>query len=151
MMLLTRFLIRCRWQGFDTREQLRLHNRAVRAGHPSCAHEHQRHLGWLVVLALASFAGAPFVPAAPQPSRPAQLASASTTARSKRPAPEETDRWYTQAGHSIVQRSDKPYTLAFDGCRENEKHHVSCSYTDASGNTHWVYLPGLTWAAAVQK
>jgi hypothetical protein len=151
MMLLTRFLIRCRWQGFQTREQLRLHNRAERAGHPSCAHVHQRHLGWLVVLALAGFAGAPFVPAASQPSRPAQLASASTTTRSKRPAPVETDRWYTQAGHSIVNRTDKPLVPNFDSCRENEKQHVSCQYTDADGKAHWVYLPGLTWAQISKK
>jgi hypothetical protein len=151
MMLLTRFLIRCRWQGFQTREQLRLHNRAARLGHPSCAPEHSRHLGWLIVIALAGFAYAPFVPAAPQPSRPAQLGSASTTARSKRPAPEEADGWYTQAGHSVLNRSDKPFSLTFTACRENEKQHVSCQYSDASGNAHWVYLPGLTWAAAVQK
>ena len=151
MMLLTRFLVRCRWQGFQTREQLRLHNRAARLGHPSCAPEHSRHLGWLIVIALAGFAYAPFVPAAPQPSRPAQLASASTTARSKRPAPEETDRWYSQAGHAVLNRSDKPFSLTFTACRENEKQHVTCQYSDASGNAHWVYLPGLTWAAAVQK
>lgn len=151
MMLLTRFLVRCRWQGFQTREQLRLHNRHERAGSPSCAHEHQRHLGWLVVLMLAAFACAPFVPAASQPSRPAQLASASTPSRPKRPAPEETDRWYAQAGHSIVNRTDKPLLLTFDSCRENEKQHISCQFTDDSGNAHWVYLPGLTWAQVSKK
>ena len=151
MMLLTRFLIRCRWHGFQTREQLRLHNRAERTGHRSCKHEHQHHLGWVVVLGLAGFACAPFVPAASQPSQPEQLASASTTTRSKRPAPEETDSWYTQAGHSVLNHSDKPFSLTFTACRENEKHHVSCQYSDASGNAHWIYLPGLTWAAAVQK
>lgn len=100
---------------------------------------------------LAAFACAPFVPAASQPSRPAQLASASTPSRPKRPAPEETDRWYAQAGHSIVNRTDKPLLLTFDSCRENEKQHISCQFTDDSGNAHWVYLPGLTWAQVSKK
>lgn len=151
MMLLTRFLIRCRWQGCQTREQLRLHNRAARLGHPSCAPEHSRHLGWLVVLALAGFAYAPFVPAAPQPGQVAAATTPAPAAKLKRAAPEETDRWFTQAGHSIMDRSDKPFSLTFTACRENEKHHVSCSYTDASGNAHWVYLAGLTWAQVSKK
>jgi len=151
MMLLTRFLVRCRWQGFQTREQLRLHNRHVRAGRPSCAPVHTRHLGWLVVLALAGFVGAPFVPAAPQRVQVAAATTPAPTIKAKRPAPEETDRWYSQAGHAVINHSDKPFSLTFTACRENEKQHISCQFTDDSGNAHWVYLPGLTWAAAVQK
>jgi len=151
MMILTRFLIRCRWQGYQTREQLRLHNRAVRAGRPSCAHERLPHLGWVVVLALAGFAFPQFMPAAAQPALVAAASAPDRAAHVKHAAPEETDQWYTKAGHSVLNRSDKPFNLSFTGCRENEKHHVSCSYTDASGNTHWVYLAGLTWAEVVKK
>jgi hypothetical protein len=80
-------------------------------------------------LAPAAFA------AGPVPSHP--------TAQVKPAAPEETDGWYTKAGHSIVARSDTPFKLTFDACRENEKHHVSCQYTDSEGSAHWVYLPGV--------
>lgn len=42
----------------------------------------------------------------------------------------------------IINNSNGSITITFTGCRENEKHHVSCQFTDSEGNAHWVYLAG---------
>jgi hypothetical protein len=44
----------------------------------------------------------------------------------------------------IVATSDTGYTITFTDCRENDKQHVSCQFTDPDGDSHWVYLPGMS-------
>ncbi len=41
---------------------------------------------------------------------------------------------------------DKPITITFHNCRENEKHHISCQFRDSTGDQHWICLMGLTEA-----
>jgi hypothetical protein len=43
---------------------------------------------------------------------------------------------------SIVNNTDDGPTIHFSKCRENDKGHVSCQFTDAAGAEHWVYLAG---------
>ena len=43
----------------------------------------------------------------------------------------------------IINTSDGELTIKFSGCRENEKHHISCQFEDPNGDTHWVYLAGI--------
>ncbi len=43
---------------------------------------------------------------------------------------------------SIVNNSSDGPTIHFTACRENDKGHVSCSFDDADGKQHWVYLAG---------
>jgi hypothetical protein len=45
---------------------------------------------------------------------------------------------------AIIAKSDAEFSLTFSNCRENEKQHVSCQFTDPAGVEHWVYLPGIT-------
>jgi len=49
---------------------------------------------------------------------------------------------------SIVNNSDDGPTIHFSRCRENDKGHVSCSFEDADGNQHWVYLAGYKLPAS---
>jgi hypothetical protein len=44
---------------------------------------------------------------------------------------------------AIIAKSDAEFSLTFSNCRENEKQHVSCQFTDPAGVEHWVYLPGI--------
>ena len=49
---------------------------------------------------------------------------------------------------SIVNNSSDGPTIHFTSCRENDKQHVSCSFVDAAGEQHWVYLAGYKLPAA---
>ena len=49
---------------------------------------------------------------------------------------------------SIVNSSSDGPTIHFTSCRENDKQHVSCSFVDADGKQHWVYLAGYKLPAA---
>lgn len=44
--------------------------------------------------------------------------------------------------------SNGSITITFRNCRENDKQHVSCNFEDDDGNTHWVYLPGVSLPAS---
>ncbi len=48
----------------------------------------------------------------------------------------------------VINNSDQGITITFSSCRENEKHHVSCQFTDPSGEQHWVYLAGVSLPAS---
>ena len=48
----------------------------------------------------------------------------------------------------VINNSDQGVTITFSSCRENEKHHVSCQFTDPSGEQHWVYLAGVSLPAS---
>lgn len=54
----------------------------------------------------------------------------------------------TKRKHTMIATSDKPLILKLSMCRENELKHVSCQFTDAAGNDHWLYIPGLVLPAA---
>lgn len=43
----------------------------------------------------------------------------------------------------IINNREGGFTVTFSKCRENDKHHVSCQFTDPDGDQHWVYLPGV--------
>jgi hypothetical protein len=49
---------------------------------------------------------------------------------------------------TMIAKSDKPLILKLSNCRENDLHHVSCQFTDADGNDHWLYIPGLKLPAS---
>jgi hypothetical protein len=44
----------------------------------------------------------------------------------------------------IVFTTKQSFTLVLKDCRENDKHHVSCQFVDATGQERWLYIPGLT-------
>lgn len=44
---------------------------------------------------------------------------------------------------AIIAKSNGGIEISFHDCRENEKEHVSCHFTDNHGEAHWVYLPGV--------
>lgn len=46
----------------------------------------------------------------------------------------------------IVNNADAGPTIHFSACRENDKQHVSCQFTDPDGATHWVYLAGYKFS-----
>lgn len=50
-----------------------------------------------------------------------------------------------------LAEADVHFSITFDKCRENEKHHVSCAFVDAEGYEHWVYLAGARWPIRAAK
>jgi len=58
------------------------------------------------------------------------------------PNPPDTSR-IKKPKSKIIGTSENGYTITFSDCRENEKEHVSCQFTDPDGDSHWVYLPGM--------
>lgn len=40
-----------------------------------------------------------------------------------------------------IAHSNVRFSITFSGCEENVKKHWSCSYQDAAGDTHWMYIP----------
>ena len=55
----------------------------------------------------------------------------------------DTDHAKRQPAH-IINNKHGELTITFTDCRENEKHHVSCKFTDNNGEDHWTYLAGVT-------
>ena len=62
---------------------------------------------------------------------------------------QQPQRQYADSDHpartrsKIINNSDGEITIKFSGCRENEKHHISCQFEDPNGDSHWVYLAGI--------
>ena len=44
----------------------------------------------------------------------------------------------------IIREWDNGPKISFSNCRENEKHHISCQWTDSEGTEHWICINGLT-------
>jgi hypothetical protein len=138
------------WGGYECKDAMIIDRRKLECGpylrRPAGAHTYT----WVFVLLVITCVYGLCAPSGQAPSPAAQAPAPSRAAAPRRAAPEETDAWYTQPGHSVINRSASPFNVSFNSCRLNEKQHVSCQFTDATGNDHWVYLPGLTWAD-VQK
>lgn len=49
-----------------------------------------------------------------------------------------------RARSKMIAKWDKPISIKFSNCRENEKHHISCQYRDSEGNMRWLCIMGLT-------
>lgn len=65
------------------------------------------------------------------PAAPAPQAATAKPAKHARPA------------RNIINNSTGSFSITFTGCRENDKQHVSCQFSDPSGAKHWVYLAGV--------
>lgn len=57
----------------------------------------------------------------------------------------DTDKPETKH-NTIIQKWDKPITITFSNCRENQKHHISCQYKDSTGQLRWLCIMGLSEA-----
>ena len=143
--------IRPQWEGHDSRLAMRLRHAHNRAGLPSCAHVRTPSLAGYCLLVLLFVAAAFAFPTSASQAQVGAVPAPAAAATPQHSGEDTPDSWYTKPGHAVVARSASRVAIVFTACRENEKHHVSCQYTDPSGSAHWVYLPGITWPVQAAK
>jgi hypothetical protein len=96
------------------------------------------HFPWRVAAAVAAFGAVAIVQCT---TGLGYTQEAAVTLAPKQVA--DTDH-HKRSPHTIINKSNGDITITFTDCRENDKHHVSCKFTDPTGEEHWTYLAGLT-------
>lgn len=167
------FLDSGRWEGFETRQRLRLHKKSLRAlpeeyrapnkyfvrarlaaGRLDLGGSRHRRArpnwGLLALVLLASS-----ICGLCQTESPAAVtvipAGADAPTLKKPIHGDDPDTSRSKEKSVPLAEANVHFSITFDRCRENEKHHVSCAFTDAEGYEHWVYLAGATWPIHPQK